>query len=542
MNQKFGCIRRIWASSLAFLILTVLLAACGGSSGGGGGSIDTNPANGNGVKGIVYVSPTGDDANDGTKDHPMATIPAAIDKAANQNYIPGEVWVPEGTYQVNSDPSTHTHVVLAEGISLYGGYSADFSQRDPAANITTIQDISAAAAAANLPNRVIEAGSGVTAATIVDGFTIQGGGGGFSSGVFAHDGGSFTIVDNIIDGGGGSTYSYGIYNSNFSTPSIKNNTIAGGQGSGSSYGIFNTSFSSPSIQNNTIDGGGQGSGSSYGIYNLSSSSPLIQNNTINGGGGTSNSSGIYNNSFSSPLIQNNTIDGGGGGSGSSYGISNSASSSPLIQNNTIDGGGGGSGSSYGIYNLGFSSSIQNNTIDGGGGAASIGIAESVSSSLIQNNTIDGGRGSTYSYGIYNNSSSSSIQNNIVFTSGSGVEYCISESNASSDPISIRNNDLFNCSTAFYRDEATTDLTSIDDVNALVDTNSGGNVSVDPAFADVDGPDNNIDTMADNDWHLSSSSPDQVTQGGLDLSSLFPTDKDGVTRTVSWSMGAYERDN
>jgi len=54
-------------------------------------------------------------------------------------------------------------------------------------------------------------------------------------------------------------------------------------------------------------------------------------------------------------------------------------------------------------------------------------------------------------------------------------------------------------------------------------------------------DDDIDTMGDNDWRLTASSPTEVTQGGLDLSAEFTTDKDGVTRTAPWSIGAYEQD-
>ncbi len=48
-------------------------------------------------------------------------------------------------------------------------------------------------------------------------------------------------------------------------------------------------------------------------------------------------------------------------------------------------------------------------------------------------------------------------------------------------------------------------------------------------------------MEDNDWHLNDNSPSSVTQGGINLSSEFTKDKDDVTRTAPWSMGAYEKD-
>jgi len=304
-----------------------------------GNSLQTLNLMFNVVNGIVYVSPTGDDNNDGTKDSPRKTVRGGITRAVAMGFTPRAVLVAQGSYAIDSSAKPPAQVVLTEGISLYGGFSADFSQRDPENNITTIQDISTAAASSSLPNRAIEAGSGVTTATVVNGFTIQGGGGQNSSGVFTHDGGSPTLVDNTINGGRGTDFSYGILNV-ASSPSIQNNAIDGeGRRYGLCFGIFNITFSSPSIRNNTINGGVGEYGDSYGIYNRDSSSPLIQNNTINGGGGTDGSSyGIYNLFSSSPWIQDNSIM-AGGGSIASGGIRNE-SSSPSIINNIIVGGGG----------------------------------------------------------------------------------------------------------------------------------------------------------------------------------------------------------
>jgi len=60
----------------------------------------------------------------------------------------------------------------------------------------------------------------------------------------------------------------------------------------------------------------------------------------------------------------------------------------------------------------------------------------------------------------------------------------------------------------------------------------GNVSVDPEFENQEG----------GNYHLSVFTPVEVYESGLDLSDSFTTDRDGVTRTHPWSMGAYEKDN
>jgi hypothetical protein len=100
----------------------------------------------------------------------------------------------------------------------------------------------------------------------------------------------------------------------------------------------------------------------------------------------------------------------------------------------------------------------------------------------------------------------------------------------------------------YRDEDATNITDLDvniETSEGVDSLAGfGNDSVDPVFEDIDGPDDSMDTWMDNDWHLTASSPESVTEGGLDLSELLTTDRDNMPRTddgagTGWSRGAYE---
>ncbi|MEW6681293.1 MAG: right-handed parallel beta-helix repeat-containing protein [Nitrospirota bacterium] len=518
------------------------------------------------VDGIIYVSTPGDGGDDGqpgTKQAPKATIPAGI--AAAAAFSPGVVLVSHGTHPVDSGATTPTHVVLAEGISVYGGYSADFSRRDPVppamdiseANTTIIVDVSTARAATARTNSVVEANGPITAATVLDGFLLRVGGVSASSGIYIHFQASPTVQHNTIDAGSNTTgNSFGIFS--LGNPTIQNNTITGG-----SVGIQIEGYSAPSIRNNTIEG-------TTGIYSEYSSAPSIRNNTISGGSGAS-SYGILITQFSSPTIENNTITGGsgrnshgimtlggspsiksntisGGNGDSSYGIVITQLSSPTIENNTIAGGSGDS--SYGIvFTPGSGSTpIQNNSISGGSGTYSYGIQirfPSTGSGLpeIRNNTIDGGSGATQAIGIdMSGRGTPMIQNNIVFTSGNGQRYCLY--NLAVFTIVVFNNDLFDCPTALYSDGSTLyTLTDISGVNSL--PYGRNNVSIDPQFADRDGPDHQITSMEDNDWHLTASSHASVTQGGLDLSAAFtaafPTDQDGTTRTAPWSMGAYELD-
>ena len=195
------------------------------------------------------------------------------------------------------------------------------------------------------------------------------------------------------------------------------------------------------------------------------------------------SDGILLNDFSIAIIEGNTISTSGSGIKTTYGA-------PVIRNNTIK-----------TRKTGISNRAN---------------------SVISNNTIVGGE--FYSYGIINSQSTSLvIQNNIIdnFTD------CIHELGSDSDPAAVSNNNLTECT--LYVDEGATFISNIADVNALSGTDASGNISVPPILDSAQ------------DYRLTKTSPVEVTQGGLDLSSDFNTDKVGNTRTVPWSMGAYEYD-
>lgn len=68
----------------------------------------------------VFVAATGDDSNLGTEENPKRTINAAI--AYAQSVGKTQVLISEGTYP--------ERVIMANGISLYGGYSANWSQTE----------------------------------------------------------------------------------------------------------------------------------------------------------------------------------------------------------------------------------------------------------------------------------------------------------------------------------------------------------------------------------------------------------------------------
>ena len=410
---------------------------------------------------VVYVcteADGGDDSNPGTQTEPKLTIQSAINTAT----APAEVHVAEGSYGIAGQ------ITMKDGVSILGGYSEDFSERDVVTHETIITDI-----------RTPDSGyiyavycSGISETVRIDGFTINGG--------------------NAVS----YARSFCIYNTN-SSPTIFNNRINGGAGAGSE-GIYNQS-SSPIISNNTINGG-QGQ-STYCIMNQSSSQAIIMNNVLNAGG-------------------------------IAYG-----------------------GSSNGIYNFSSDPIIINNIIHGGIGYYSYGIFNDRSSPDITNNTINGGSGSAYSIAILIGSTHSSppysrpfIRNNIIFTEGSGTRWGIHETDEVSDPASVRNNTIFDCPDALYRDEDSVSITAVDQA---ITTGEGtrtlefwGNINEGSTGMFVD--------FSGGDWHLVDTAPLNIRGGGIIISGIT-SDKDGIARTATaptgmtnicaagWSMGAYEKD-
>jgi len=247
-----------------------------------------------------------------------------------------------------------------------------------------------------------------------------------------------------------------------------------------------------------------------------------------------------------------------------------SSIAPLIYNNTITGRNpvsATSNSSFGIYVLDASPVINNNLISGGGSTLNAtAFYQFGGTSKLRNNILYGGSGTSSSTAIslasYGSPTDPNIDNNIMFTRIGLGSSCIVESLPSgtgtgdATPASLLNNDMYNCDTLYVDNQlgcsGSSICTTVAQVNALGDIpRVGANISVDPLFVDITGPDNDINTMGDNDWHFtpptltSPGSPTSVTAGGLngiDEIWSFLTDKDDVVRPASgnpWSIGAYE---
>lgn len=434
---------------------------------------------------FVYVKTSADggsDANPGTQTHPKATIQAAIN-LADALYTDAEVHVAEGTFDVTSGT---TYVVLKEGIDLYGGYDkANWTLRG---KTTTIRDLNTTGGYQTKPNCAVYAASGLTTATKIDGFTIRGGSGVDTAGIFC-DGSSPTISNNIVYGGLDCTgRAVGVYGYHNASPYIgPGNTIIGGTSSAnyqdqSPRGIYVWDNCAPTIVGNTISGGGGGSTKYTAGIDVWTSTAVIARNAISGGTASSNSTGID-------------------------------------------------------YRYGYASvgSIRNNTVFGGTSVDTYGIMMFDSMPDVRNNTVDGGSASSTSYAIQINSGTAyhpNVENNQVFTK-SGTSRRGIQVYHTCTPNRLNNNNIFGCTSLYIGDG--TNCTTITAVNNL--SFADGNISEDISAY--------LDAAYRFTGNLGSYTFDTVGLDGVAPAQNwgFTDDKDGGTRSgngsTGWSIGAYE---
>ncbi len=137
----------------------------------------------------IHVSADGSASGTGSIDDPVDTITAGIALAVDGGYI--YVLVAEGDYEES--------VVLEDGVSLYGGFDADFEERDAEEYPSSI---------VGQPGEPAMSGVGISSETLVDGFTIEGADaeddGGSSVAVWLEDcTDALTLSDNTITAGRG---------------------------------------------------------------------------------------------------------------------------------------------------------------------------------------------------------------------------------------------------------------------------------------------------------------------------------------------------
>ncbi len=465
-------------------------------------------------EGVCVSDVSGVDTNDGSAGFPVKKIQVGVTKANSKYGADSEVHVAAGTtYQTNYNSGDFVQMV--DRISLYGGYGADWTTRTQYGS--TVSDNSGNN---GTTNRVINCGAGITAATVIDGFTVQAGSATASVGNYA--------AAIYCGGSSGSP----------SAPTLQNNHVIGGSNTTdiSCYGVYCDAYSAPLIKNNWIQGGGGNAvRSSAAIYcNGPTTSPTIKWNVVAGGTtsqtGTAspNSTGIYlgltSNGSSTPvlLIDANDITGGVSGLCSAL-IARQAGDRVKIRNNVLVAG-SADFESYALLVWGGPlGEIRNNTLRFG------------TSIDMSSRTYAGIRiklGGTIPH--------PNIDNNILAKKEgyAGLKYyAVYTDDDTCWPATIQNND-FICyadSSYFYvfRHGATEDQ-AVSNMEARDSTNFKNNKSDDPKFSNFDS----------GIYTLTAASPSTVTDGGINGTTPWGFSNDRTPTgsrpsTGAWSMGAYE---
>lgn len=262
-----------------------------------GGTVDIGADESNGAtfvpsQRVVYVKPAsagGSDANDGASwATAKATVQAGIDTGS---LLGGEVWVKAGKY--------NERITLNLGVSVYGGFIGTESVRsarpDPRLNPSVLDG--------GAGGSVVSA-SGLPVTTVVDGFTIQNGGGG-ANGAGLNLTSSYVVVShnlitrNLNASGGGGVYVNG------GAPVIVNNTIIGNQANAGGAGVWLEAALGVRLANNTISQ--NRTAGIGGAVLLRGGTAIIVNNTLVNNASASNGGGVYCDTSPAGTIANNLI-------------------------------------------------------------------------------------------------------------------------------------------------------------------------------------------------------------------------------------------
>ena len=330
----------------------------------------------------------------------------------------GEVWARGGTYTPNPSSASNS-LVVGEGVLLYGGFTGEetaLSQRKPSVNITTLSgDLNLDGTWTGNSVHVVTL-TGVSSATLVDGFAIVQGYA--NSGGLANDGGGMLInggaprvqhvsfVDNYASNGGGGLAVVGSASPTLTNLSFSDNVgTAGG-------GMFVTqstpSLSKAYFSNNVgILGGG--------VATVTGGDAVLNNVTFTGN--TANyasfGGGMYNQA-SAPKLTNVTFIGNSSAYGG--GLYNSSAIATLSRvrfngnSAIISGGGMYTNSASGAISLTDVSFYANEARTGAGGAMYTNASANTNGLTLKNVTVANNVALTYGGGLYNLNSTLSLIN------------------------------------------------------------------------------------------------------------------------------------
>ena len=421
----------------------------------------------------------------------------------------------------------------------------------------------------------------------------------FTAGVFAtFDGNSFTLP------GPNTSNNAGVFVDTSAGVDFLNNTITVGStlSASSIYGINSTGHgASSTFSGNTITLGSTGAAHNAGInitnVGVAAVSTTVENNTVTtgdtSGTGTWDTAPISVGANAGAVtIRGNTVTAGNANSslGRSLGIqANNNTNTTLIENNIATAGNSAGDHSDGITanNAAGSLTINGNLAYAANGTTTVGIfVPSAVNLSMYNNRVAAGTGTINSFGIAVDGATGTanrIGNNLVYGGNSDPSYGLSLGGGGAfSNLTVANNTLHAgaglSGSAFWMAAGTVTNTyllnnifytagaicsRIPTVTSSVPSFHGYNnftgctttddfigvgtapVHGDVVLANINGLDNDITTMADNDWRISVGDTSGAKTSGLDLTSGYPgftLDMDGVTRDVldgGWSIGAYE---
>ncbi|GIV21662.1 MAG: hypothetical protein KatS3mg023_3413 [Armatimonadota bacterium] len=269
---------------------------------------------------VVYVSPQGDDLQDGLS---WATAKRTV-TAALQTALPGDqIWVRYGLYQ--------ERITLKNGVALYGGFRGTESSLSERPTFPRPQP--------DPYETVLDGGQGgsvVTSPTTanrayrLDGFTIRNGSAEYGGGLYLTSSANLLTVANCTLSGnrasrdGGGVYCYS------SSPALTGCTLSGN--SASSGGGVYCYNSSPRLTGCTLSGN-SASGDGGGVYCEYNSSPTLSGCTLSGNS-ASFGGGVYCYNSSSPTLSGCTLSDNRASSGGGVACS---SSSPTLTGCTLSG-------------------------------------------------------------------------------------------------------------------------------------------------------------------------------------------------------------
>ena len=125
---------------------------------------------------VLYVDADAAGGNDGTSwTDAFRNLQAAIAISSAGD----EIWVAAGTYKPTATTTRTISFVLKQGVAVYGGFAGTETQkdeRDPEVHVTVLSgDIGATGDSSDNSLHVVRAGIGLTASSVLDGFTITAG-------------------------------------------------------------------------------------------------------------------------------------------------------------------------------------------------------------------------------------------------------------------------------------------------------------------------------------------------------------------------------